>query len=264
MAVNSTWITLTNNILRQAGLPEISASLFDQGGIGVLTRYQSCAKEYIRHIHEMWSVDLPTEFARRKIQLPLQQGQSVYPLDTGISAENITFDSWRCITPGYAQRLYNWTYEYFSIRYSDTSLIQSMPPTHYILLPVDRINNSPIYQVRIYPNPDQQYAIEYVAQLNSYPLALSTDQVLWPPEYNHVLEELGRAELEDILGEGKGGTTGQSAYRAYQKMRQKATRPAAERKKIRMQQMYTRKRSLGYYPSPNDADAPYSTPDTIR
>lgn len=265
MAINSNWITLTNNILRQSALSEISPVNFDQQGVGVLTRYQSCAKEYIRHIHEMWSVDLPTEFARRKMQLNITEGQSIYPLDIGISVESLTFDSFRNITQnGSASKLYNWTYEFFSRRYPDVSQIETSRPTHYILLPVDRVNSSPVYNVRIFPNPDSTYNLEYIAQVNAYQLALSTDQVLWPPEYNHVLEELSRADLEDILGEGKGATVGSTAYRAYQKMRAKATRPSAERKTIRMQVMYTRKRSLGYYPSPNDADAPYSTPDTIR
>lgn len=262
---NSSWRTLTNNVLRQSGLPEISSdSIFDQSGVGVLTRYQSCAKEYIRHIHEMWSVDLPVDFARRKFQLNTAAGQAIYPLDTGMSPESLTFDGFRCITTGYAGKLYNYTYEYFSTKYTDVTMIPQGSPTHYTILPIDRTNQSAVYNVRIHPIPDRSYALEYIAQLNPYQLQFAADLVLWPPEYNHILEGLARADLEDILGEGKSGGVGAAAYRAYQKMRQKASRPSAERKAIRMQKMFNRSRSTGYYPSPNDADAPYSTPDTIR
>lgn len=265
---NSSWMTLTNRLLRNSGLSEIpSTTAFDTPGQGLMTRYQSCAKEYIKISHEESSVDLPVNFARRRFQLPIDQNNSIYSLDAGMSVESITFDSFRNLTVNGGQtwgNLRNWTYEYFTSKYPDTGLIYSGAPTHYILLPVARTAISPLYQVRIFPNPDKAYSLEYIAQLNPYALNLSTDLVLWPPEYEHVLVNTARYSLEDILGEGKAGSVGMLAKMAYQKMRQKATASRAERKSVRVKKLFSRRGVFGYYDSPPDSDAPYNTPTGIR
>lgn len=236
---NHSWITLTNNVLRQSGLSEIpdDGVTFDNPLQGLMTRYQMAAREFIRLMHEKISVDLPVNFARRQFILPIDNVQGpIYNLDPGMSVESLTFDSFRnlSVTPPGPGQIRNWTYEYFSIRYADTSLIYSGAPTHFILLPVARTQASPVYQVRFFPNPDQAYSISYIAQLNPYELKLATDIALWPPEYEHVLTDMARFNLEDLLGEGKAGSLGMQAEKAYQKARQKATPPRAERKKIRM------------------------------
>lgn len=266
---NSTWIELTNNVLRQAGLPEIpdDGNTFNNPGQGLMTRYQMAAREYVRIIHEKISVDLPVNFARRRIPLNIDNlAGSIYDLDTGMSVESLTFDSFRnlSISPAGPGVLRNWSYEYFTTRYPDVTQISSGAPTHYILLPVARANVSPVYQVRIFPNPDQAYQLEYVAQLNPYPLTVDTSVLLWPPEYEHVVSDMARVSLEDLLGEGKAGTLSLQAERAYQKARQKATPSRAERKGVRMKRMFVRRGVFGYYDSPPDSDAPYLSPDTIR
>lgn len=278
---NSVWVILANNILRQSGLPEIPidnpnvlpgsnqsmSTAFDNPGQGLMTRYQSCAKEFIRLIHEKISVDLPVNFARRRFTLNLNPiTGAIYPLDSGMSVESLTFDSFRNVSvqPPGPGVLRNWTYEYFTQRYPDLSQIYSGAPTNYILLPVERTNVSPVYNVRFFPNPDQAYNIEYIAQLNPYALKVSSDIVLWPREYEHVITDMARFELEDLLGEGKAGTLGMQAEKAYQKARQKATPPRAERKGVRMKRMFVRRGVFGYYDSPPDSDAPYLNPDTIR
>lgn len=272
---NSTWVQLTNNVLRQSGLPEIpvdditagTSTAFDNPGQGLMTRFQSCAREFVRVVHEMVSVDLPVNFARRAFQLNIDNlAGAIYSLDSGMSVESVTFDSFRnlSVSPSGPGQLRNWTYEYFTIRYPDTTQIYSGAPTHYIFLPVQRPNNSPIYQVRLFPNPDKPYSLEYIAQLNAYQLKLSSDIVLWPPEYEHVLTTRARFELEDLLGEGKSGSLFVQADQLYKQMRKKATPSKAERKTVRMKKMFVRRGVFGYYDSPPDTDAPYSTPDTIR
>ncbi len=274
---NSNWIQLANIVLRQSGLPEIpdDGVTFDNPLQGLMTRYQLAAREFVRTTHEMVSVDLPTGFARRRFTLNIDNVQGpIYNLDSGMSVESLTFDSFRnlSVTPPGPGQIRNWTYEYFTKYYADVSLIQSGAPTNFILLPVLRQNVSPIYQVRMFPNPDQAYTIEYVAQLNPYALKMSTDLVLWPPEYEHVITSMARFSLEDLLGEGKAGSLGAQAAALYAKARQKATQPVAERKKIRMKQMYAKGYGYGggygtnngvgptyYYPSPPDNDAPYTS-----
>lgn len=272
---NSTWVQLTNDVLRQSGLAEIpvdnptagTSTAFDTPGGGLMTRYQSCAKEFVRIVHEMASVDLPVNFARREFTLNINPLEGpIYPLDSSMSVESITFDSFRNVSvapPGPGQ-IRNWTYEYFTIRYPDVTQIYSGAPTNYILLPVDSSQRSPLYQVRMFPNPDQNYVIKYIAQLNPYQLKLSSDVVLWPREYEHVLTTEARFQLEDLLGEGKSGSLFMLATKLHAKMRQKATPPRAERKGVRMKRLFVRRGVYGYYDSPPDSDAPYLTPDSIR
>lgn len=258
MADNSTWLSITNRILRQRGLPEISsAQAFDQPGSGLMTRYQSAARELVAIIHEMISVDLPVQFARRRFDLNVDNIQgAIAPLDSGMSVESLTFDSFRNITAGLGGplKLRNMTYEYFSANY-DVSAIPSAPPTHYILLPIERTETGAVYRVRIYPNPDRAYNLEYIAQLNAYSLQASGDQILWPPNYEHALIMECVAALEDLLGEGKGGSAYQIAARAVAKVRQKATAPRAERRGVRMKQLFGRGRNGYYYDSPDDGES---------
>lgn len=272
---NSTWIALTNNVLRQSGLPEIvidnpnvvpgsggsMSTAFDNPGQGLMTRFQSCAREFVRVVHEMVSVDLPVNFARRRFDLPIDNIQGpIYNLDSSMSVESVTFNSFRNLSPSPAgpAELRNWSYEYFSNRYGDVTQIWQGAPTHYIFLPVQRQNNSPIYQVRIFPNPDQPYQLEYIAQLNPYQVAVSSDVLLWPPEYEHVITTRARFELEDLLGEGKAGSLFAQADMLYKQMRKKATPSRAERKGVRMKSLFKRRGVYGYYDSPPDSDAPYT------
>lgn len=265
---NSTWIQLTNQGLRQSGLPEIpdDGTTFNNPNLGLMTRYQICMREFIKITHDIVSVDLPVAFARRRFQLNINATANTYQLDSGMSVESITFNGFRnlSITPPGPPVLRNWTYEYFSSKYADPSLISSGAPTHYILLPPLRTDVSPIYRVQLFPNPDQAYSLEYIAQLNPYQLLLDTSPVLWPPEYEHIIILQARFELEDLLGEGKAGSLYAQAQKAYSKARQKATQPSAERKAIRMKKMFHRGAAFGYYNSPPDSDAPYNAPDTIR
>lgn len=265
---NHDWFTLTNNVLRQSGLDEIKTTVaFDNPNQGLMTRYQSAAREYIKLMHEKISVDLPVGFARRRFTLQVDNVQgAIYPLDTGMSVESLTFDSFRnlSVAPPGPGVIRNWTYEYFTQRYPDVTQISSGAPTHFILLPVLRADASPVYKVRLFPNPDQAYTLEYIAQLNPYPLILSSSIVLWPPEYEHVITDMARFNLEDLLGEGKAGTLGMQAERAYQKARQKATAPRAERKRVRMTKMFYRRPNYNYYDSPPDSDAPYGLTNGIR
>lgn len=265
---NSTWLQATNRLLRNSGLPEIDSSdSFNSPSAGQMTRYQLCAREYIAIVHEMVSVDLPVNFARRAFQLNIDNiAGPIYNLSSDMSVESITYDSFRNLSPAPPGPgvLRNWTYEYFTKRYADVSFIESGAPTHYIFLPVAQTDISPIYKVRFFPNPDRAYTIEYIAQLNPYPLVNADSVILWTPEYEHALINTARFSLEEILGEGKAGSLYAVAQRAIQKVRQKATASKAEKKAVRMKKMFVRRGAFGYYDSPPDSDAPYGTPDSIR
>lgn len=264
---NTTWKGLTDRLLRKSGLDAIaSEAAFNNPSQGLMTRYQMAAREIVSIIHEKVSVDLPVNFARRQFTLPIDNVQgAIYPLDSGMSVESLTFDGFRNLSasppgPGVIR---NWTYEYFTARYPDISQISSGAPTHYIILPVARTAESPLYRVRFYPNPDRAYTIEYIAQLNPYPLTVATSPLLWPPEYEHVIVEMAQFNLEDLLGEGKALSLGQQAELAYRKMRQKATAPRAERKAVRMKTLFRGRATRGYYDSPNDNES-YSPRPGIR
>lgn len=266
---NHTWISLTNAVLRGSGLVEIpdDSVTFNSPNAGLMTRYQLAARECVRLVHEQVCVDLPVGFARRRFTLNIDDTQgAIYPLDTGISVESQTFDSFRNLSasPAGPGVLRNWTYEYFTKRYPDITQIYTGAPTHYINLPPLSTDESPVYRIRVFPTPDQAYTLEYVAQLNRYELLLDTTAVLWPPEYEHVIIKMARFDLEDLLGEGKAGSLGLQAYKLYEKARQKATQPRSERKGVRMKKLFNRRGARGYYNSPPDDDAPYSTPDSIR
>lgn len=255
---------MTNIVLRNSGLPEIpdDGATFNTPLAGLMTRYQLCAREFVRITHEMICVSLPTTFARRRFALPIDNIQgAIYNLDPGISVESITFDSFRNLStnPPGPGNLRNWTYEYFTRRYPDVSLIYSGAPTHYIFLEPQSQIKSPIYQVRFFPNPDQPYTLEYIAQINRYNLTQDTSIITWPPEYEHALVKAARFELEDLLGEGKAGSLYIQAQTIYQKIIQKATKPGSERKFVRMAKMFHRRSYGGFFDSPPDTDAPYNT-----
>lgn len=256
---NTDWFTLTNRGLRQAGQPEIRDRAFFSNA-AKLTRYQAAMKEYIRFQHNAIFNDMPALFAERRITLNVDNVTgAIYPLDTGISAENITFNSFRNITPNYGAGtpIHYWDYENFSENV-DVNVIASGRPSHWILLPVERTELSLVYKVRIYPTPDRAYNLEYIAQVNPYTLESDTSIVIVPPEYDHVLEAFARGSLEDILGEGKGGSIQAQAEQAFRKMRKKADRPIDQPKGVRMKTFFRSGRygssgsRYGYYDSPPD------------
>lgn len=221
---------MTNEVLRLALLPTIpDIATFDNDNN--LQEFQFGAKYYVRLCHKLMTLRLVKHFAERRIDLPITAGQAIYPLDLGINGSCIKFKSFFNYTFGGANNgeIFAMDYDYFNRNYPDTSLLVNNPgpPQNWILLPLERSQDpvnggaqppsgAPIQNVRIFPNPDQNYNLQYRAQILPYPLAKSTDVILWPSEYEHALWLWSWAQTERALGEGKDGNIQQLAQQAVQ------------------------------------------------
>jgi hypothetical protein len=204
---NSSWFNLTNECLRYAVLPTIaSTAIFDDDT--QLQQFQFAAKYYVRLAHKFLTLRALRHFTTRRIALNVFAGTSVYPLDIGIGPQGIKYQSFYNVTTGGTQNqpLQALAYEQFLQMYPDQSKIPTGPPIYWVLLPIERSQKDPSPQnIQIVPTPDQSYSLQYRAQILPYALSVSTDTVLWPPEYEHCLTLFAWDQEERALGEGKEG-----------------------------------------------------------
>src|SRR5579883_2023520 len=257
---NNTWFGATNEVLELGQLdPIATTTLFDNPTLN-LTKYQRAARAYIRLAHMHLSVKAYKHFATRRIQLNIDSSSAIWSLDMGINPEHIKPRTFFNVSTGTIaaqnREIRNQPYNEFKDLWPDLSKITSGPPERWILMPIDRTNISPVHTIRIYPNPDQPYQLEYQATLNAYPLKLSTDIILWPPEYEYALWEFAWDLLERGLGEGKEGRIAQMAEAAANEVRLVAGRPADVRRSLRVMRMprapWFRR---GWYNSPASLDS---------
>lgn len=256
---NSTWLQLTNATLLLAGLDPIP----DDGttfNVGPMAKYQDATKRFIQLGHQMMCVKAFRHFAERLIPLQGFEGQSDYPLDTGMSPEGITLRSFFNVSPNVPQsykntELRNWKYEEWLRRNNNPTInaTNTGPPTRWILLPLNRTALSPIHMVRLWPTPDDNYLFQYKAKLNAYPLTLDTSIVLWPQEYEHVLTMFAWDLLERDLGEGKEGNIKALADKALAEVKLVSGVPEDIRKAPRTMRLPSRRR-MGWYNSPISVD----------
>lgn len=254
--VNASWFESTNEVLSLAQLDEIEdLNTFNNGP---LTKYQKGAKKYIRLAHKHLSVRAYRHFATRRFQFPTNAGTAIYDLDIGLSPENIRFGTFFNVSSGTVAaqngKLFNKTYENFNIENPDLSKITTGAPLYWILLPIDQEEESPLHQIRLYPNPDQSYVIEYQAKLHAYELVNGDSKILWPPEYEHVLWEFSWNLLERGLGEGKEGSISMMAYQAAKEVHLVSGKPDDIRKAPRTMQIGTRRRRGAWIRSPRSVD----------
>jgi hypothetical protein len=237
---NSTWGALTNECLRYALLPTIAGA--GQGGNTPfnddtqLLEFQFAAKYYVRLAHKLLTLRAVRHFAKRRIALNIQAGQEVYPLDTGIGPQGIQYGSFWNVTPGGSnnQQLQALPYEQFLAMYPDPTNIEVGPPVYWVLLPIERAQMDPTPQnVQIVPIPDQNYNLQYRAQVLPYALNLDTDTVLWPPEFEHALTLWSWNRLESTMGEGKEAGLLQLAQQAVDEVHLIAGLPDELRKSVR-------------------------------
>ena len=195
-----------------------------------------------------------------KFQLPIQEGTTDYVLDTGISAEALRYHGWYNITPqsAYYGHLKFYLYEDYMNEWADQTQVQSGPPQYVVQLPYDRAldfsagNFGPMPRVRIYPVPDANYTLQYQAALNPPVLTQSTDQILWPPAYEHGLWAWAWKYLELDLAEGRENGLEAMVDQVLTRIKL-ASQPASEvRKGIRMMRIgrrrgYRRSGSSGYF-----------------
>lgn len=231
---NSTWRALTNDTLRLSVLQTIASdSIFDDDT--QLQEFQYAAKYRVRLAHNFLTLRAVKHFATRRIPFPITSGQHTYPLDVGINPSAIKIRTFFNVTSSGSQNqeIFPMEYSEFLRRYPDPSLVPTGAPTHWVFLPIERTDLSPVHKVRIVPTPDASYTLEFRAQILPYALALSTDIVLWPPEYEHVLTMWSWAATERALGEGKEGIIEQQARQAANEVQLIAGRPDDVRKAIR-------------------------------
>lgn len=255
---NASWFEATNEVLSLAQLDEIEdLTTFNNGP---LSKYQKGAKKYIRLAHKHLSVRAYRHFASRRFQFPTSASTPIYELDTGLSPENIRFETFFNVTTGSAAGqngpIYNKKYEQFNLENPDKDKITSGAPTHWILLPSDQDEESPVHKIRLYPNPDQAYLIEYQAKLHAYELTSGDSKILWTPEYEHVLWEFAWNLLERGLGEGKEGSIAMMAYQAAKEIHLISSKPEDIRKAPRTMRMGSRRnmRQRGWIRSPRSVD----------
>lgn len=224
---NATWLEATNEVLSLAQLDEIEdASTFNAGP---LTKYHKATKKYIRLAHKHLSVRAYRHFSTRRFQFLANASTAVYDLDTGLSPENIRFRTFFNVSTGTAAaqngEIFNQEYEVWRRENPDESKITTGAPIRWIQLPIDESEESPVHQIRLYPNPDQAYTIEYQAKLHAYDLVDSNSKILFPREYEHVLWEFAWDLVERGLGEGKEGNIVALAREAAREVRLVSAKP---------------------------------------
>jgi hypothetical protein len=227
---------MTNEVLRLSLLPIIAddATFNDDNQ---LQEFQSAAKWYVRLAHKHLTLRAVKHFATRRIELPISADQHTYELDLGINASAIQIRSFFNVTPnGTANRELRAFLDYEDFLRQNPVLedITEGMPQRFVVLPLERSEGvNPRHQVRIYPNPDANYTLQYRAKLNATALNQASDQVLWPEEYEHALWIFSWAQVERALGEGKEGVLDQLARQAASDVQLVAGVPDDNKKAIR-------------------------------
>lgn len=254
---NSTWMNLTNQALQISSLDKIKTTqAFDTDS---LTKYQAFAKWVVRLGHSMLTVRARKHFTERRFVLLLFADTLDYALDTGISAENIVPYTFFSVSPNMPQAAQNtplsyMSYEDYLTRFPVGTPVPKGAPQSWTLLPLERTDADPTHRVRIFPTPDQAYQLQYKAKLNAPPLSLSTDKVIWPPEYEHVLTMFAWHLIERDLGEGKEGVIMQLADKACKEVMLAAGVPDEVRRKPKTMRLPARFTGGSRYNSPMSVD----------
>jgi hypothetical protein len=211
---NSTWLEATNEVLALSSLPAIaSADEFDDTTGESLQKYHAAAKQFVKLAHMHLGVRARQHFNTERFQFQTTVNTAVYELDTGLSPEDIKFQTFFNVTTGTRATLnsplMHMEYRTFKRLHPDLDQITTGAPQNWILLPkevgaVPGENDTP-NRIRIYPDPDDQYTIEFQAKLDSQPLIDNSSKILFPKHYEHVLWLFCWELLEVDLGEGKEG-----------------------------------------------------------
>ena len=243
-----------------AGLDEIATDAeFNNVGQGSLQKYHSVGKSIIQLAHNILFLRARSHFASRKIPLQLSTGVSDYQIDTGLDPENIKFSTFfnsTSLAPLSAknQPLRFLDYRTYKVRYPDPNNVPTGAPEEWVLLPIERTEESPVHKVRIVPTPDAAYTLEFIAKLNAQPLTVATSKILYPPHYEHHLTILGWHLLESDLGEGKEGQLAALARQAANEVHLFSGRIPDQRKAPRSMKIRSMRSRGRAYNSPRSVD----------
>ena len=231
MAANySTWYALTNRVLENRGLTQITSTTNFDNPITNLTRVQSLARAFVSLCDEMLNVHRNNRDTVQEFQIvthigsPTTPVSNYYTLDASISVENLRYLSFFNTTPANSTTgtvsafpLRNMEYREFRNIYPDFTSIETGSPEKWIIIPKTLINpGAGIVNdaIMFYPVPDAIYSIVYQAKTNATPLELSGDKVLWTQPYEHILLTHAGMFLEDIMGQNKGALMTSYAQKA--------------------------------------------------
>jgi hypothetical protein len=258
---NSTWYSATNQVLQLARLdPYQSTADFDGTSGNPVAKYQLAAKTFVFLANQYLGVRAWRNFNQRQITFYTTPGVSTYPLDTGIDATNIRLRSFFNQTTtatlhGLNQELRNWEYREFLRAFPDQTIITPDTPTRWVLLPVARSQSYPVWNIQLYPTPDNVYQIVYQATLNIQQMQSSSDTILYPPHYEHALWLMAWSLLEESLGEGKDQSITQLAQKAANEVWLVSTEADDIRKAPRTMRLPRFRGGWWYYNSPQSVDA---------
>ena len=229
-ATYSTWYALTNRVLENRGLTQITSTTNFDSPITNLTRVQSLARAFVSLCDEMLNVHRNNRDTVQEFQITTAPGNpatpvsNYYTLDASISVENLRYLSFFNTTPANsvtgtvsAFELRNMEYREFRRIYPDFTAIETGSPQKWIIIPKTLINpGAGIVNdaIMFYPVPDAIYTIIYQAKTNARQLELSSDNVLWLQQYEHILLMHAGMFLEDIMGQNKGALMTSYAMKA--------------------------------------------------
>jgi hypothetical protein len=253
---NATWLESTNDVLALSSLPLItSADAFNNSG---LQKYQRVTKQFVKLAHKHLGVRAYDHFNKRIFDFPTEVGTSIYELRTGLSPEGIQLHSFFNNSTGTLAsqngRIPYMEYDRFKTLYPDLSHVGTGAPTHWTLLPIDSEETSPVHRIRIIPDPDNAYTIEYVAKLDMWELENDESLILFPKHADHALWMYCWELLESDLGEGKEGRIGLMAQKAANEVFLVAGKHPDAIKAPRTMFIPQRRGSKGWIRSPRSVD----------
>lgn len=253
---NSTWFEATNEVLALSGLPKIATADAFNGTSP--QKYQRIAKQFVKLAHKHLGVRAYNHFNSRIFDFNTAAGTNIYELSTGLSPEGVKLHSFFNNSTGTLAtqngRIPYLEYERFKRQYPDLSNVGTGTPTFWTLLPIDSQETSPIHRIRIIPDPDNAYTIEYTAKLDIWELEDDQSIILFPKHYEHALWMYCWNLLETSLGEGKEGMIGAMAIKAANEVFLAAGKHPDAIKAPRTMYIPQRRGSRGYIRSPLSVD----------
>lgn len=220
---NSTWLQATNRILAHAGQDEIAdATTFNDKTKLDKPQYQAKLFTDFASRHIVTSGEF--RFLQREFSLSLVDNDQTKPLATNSSAERIIQKTWRVTTAGKGRILRERRYIDQITMFPEGETSKGTPDFYYLLPPdsngADYVGFSPI--------PNASINIKYLGYLKAIPLALATDAIQWPDQYEDRLWVAGQTFLEMVLAEGKMPDIGQFLEPYISELRQISGTPASE------------------------------------
>jgi len=223
---------ICNAICRQVGL----ATMTDEAKFNAKSGLQRTHLQIIMYVDDAdakLALRLSELFTTRRFVTNTADGVKEVDINAMADLEGVKYHSFRCNTAGNQKRLNFIPYDvYRELNPNLQDLEEGAPRSWtYFDQPEENARSQSTRQVVLYPVPDGVYELEYSAKVNHTALTNYSDKVLWPPQFEHVLINFGRAMIEEKMGTGN---YMEYAQAALDNVRQWATAPADNVKKVNM------------------------------